>query len=78
MPDAENDTHMPTVHNGRIVCCCGDFNCASLDSDSVNYEVIEDRGRTSVVRVSSGRGAFDYEIANEPIDLRTRPTEGKA
>ena len=25
-------THRATEHNGRTICTCGDFNCASLDA----------------------------------------------
>lgn len=24
--------HEATSHNGRVICTCGDFNCASLDA----------------------------------------------
>lgn len=24
--------HIPTMHEGRVVCECGDFNCGSLDA----------------------------------------------
>ena len=31
-PDDATDEHRPVLYHGeRIVCTCGDFNCASLD-----------------------------------------------
>lgn len=27
-----NEEHEPVKHRTRIVCSCGDFNCASLDA----------------------------------------------